>query len=180
MRYLYPVVAALTLATCVSAFTDEPTPTTATVVTTTQPPQARITYAQRADRAERTEPDVMKIPRPDRVEVPKPPPPPEPPSSEPSNHPPERQAPVAGSTPPTNDGLNWAALANCESGGNPSTNTGNGYYGLYQFSLPTWQAVGGSGYPHENSAAEQTHRAQILLQQSGDEQWPACGDLLYS
>src|SRR5690606_1991421 len=34
----------------------------------------------------------------------------------------------------------WAALAQCESGGNPTTNTGNGYYGLYQFSLPTWQA----------------------------------------
>lgn len=68
----------------------------------------------------------------------------------------------------------WAALAQCESGGNPTTNTGNGYYGLYQFSLPTWQAVGGTGLPSEASAAEQTQRAQILQARSGWGQWPAC------
>ncbi|WP_435736886.1 transglycosylase family protein [Cellulosimicrobium sp. PMB13] len=68
----------------------------------------------------------------------------------------------------------WSALAQCESGGNPATNTGNGYYGLYQFSLPTWQAMGGSGLPSEASAAEQTQRAQALQAQSGWGQWPAC------
>lgn len=68
----------------------------------------------------------------------------------------------------------WAALAQCESGGNPATNTGNGYYGLYQFSLPTWQSVGGSGLPSEASAAEQTQRAQILQARAGWGQWPAC------
>lgn len=68
----------------------------------------------------------------------------------------------------------WAALAQCESGGNPSTNTGNGYYGLYQFSLSTWQSVGGSGLPSDASAAEQTKRAQILQARAGWGQWPAC------
>lgn len=68
----------------------------------------------------------------------------------------------------------WAALAQCESGGNPAANTGNGYYGMYQFSLPTWQAVGGTGLPSENSAAEQTLRAQILQARAGWGQWPAC------
>ncbi|WP_277050125.1 resuscitation-promoting factor [Ruania albidiflava] len=68
----------------------------------------------------------------------------------------------------------WAELAECESGGDPTTNTGNGYYGLYQFSLPTWQAMGGSGLPSEASAAEQTQRAQALQAQSGWGQWPAC------
>ncbi|WP_420112213.1 transglycosylase family protein [Pseudactinotalea sp.] len=68
----------------------------------------------------------------------------------------------------------WAALAQCESGGNPTTNTGNGYYGLYQFSLSTWQAVGGSGLPSEASAAEQTERAKILQARAGWGQWPAC------
>ena len=68
----------------------------------------------------------------------------------------------------------WAQPAQCESGGNPATNTGNGYYGLYQFSLPTWQAMGGSGLPSEASAAEQTQRAQKLQAQSGWGQWPAC------
>lgn len=68
----------------------------------------------------------------------------------------------------------WAALAQCESGGNPSTNTGNGFYGMYQFSLPTWNAVGGTGLPSDASAAEQTTRAQILQAQAGWGQWPAC------
>ncbi|QPK81657.1 transglycosylase family protein [Schaalia sp. ZJ405] len=68
----------------------------------------------------------------------------------------------------------WAALAQCESGGNPATNTGNGFYGAYQFSLSTWQAVGGSGLPSENSLAEQTYRAQLLQQRAGWGQWPAC------
>lgn len=72
----------------------------------------------------------------------------------------------------------WAALAQCESGGNPATNTGNGYYGLYQFSLPTWQAMGGSGLPSEASAAEQTQRAQALQARSGWGQWPACSSKL--
>ncbi|WP_239073388.1 resuscitation-promoting factor [Sediminihabitans luteus] len=68
----------------------------------------------------------------------------------------------------------WASLAQCESGGNPATNTGNGYYGLYQFSAQTWRAMGGSGLPSENSAAEQTRLAQKLQAQSGWGQWPAC------
>ena len=68
----------------------------------------------------------------------------------------------------------WAQLARCESGGNPRTNTGNGYYGLYQFTAGTWRSVGGHGLPHWNSAAEQTRRAQILQERSGWGQWPAC------
>jgi uncharacterized protein YabE (DUF348 family) len=68
----------------------------------------------------------------------------------------------------------WAALAQCESGGNPSTNTGNGYYGMYQFSLSTWQSVGGTGLPSDASASEQTMRAQILQQRAGWGQWPHC------
>ena len=81
---------------------------------------------------------------------------------------------------PSADGLNWAALAQCESGGNASINTGNGFYGLYQFDLQTWRSVGGSGYPHQNSASEQTYRAQILYSQRGDSPWPSCGSRLYS
>ncbi|GAA1988410.1 resuscitation-promoting factor [Isoptericola halotolerans] len=72
----------------------------------------------------------------------------------------------------------WSQLAQCESGGNPSTNTGNGYYGMYQFSLPTWQAVGGSGLPSDASAAEQTKRAKILQQRAGWGQWPHCASKL--
>lgn len=68
----------------------------------------------------------------------------------------------------------WGALARCESGGNPRTNTGNGYYGLYQFTASTWHAMGGKSLPHRNSGAEQTKRAQILQDRAGWGQWPAC------
>ncbi|WP_454084546.1 transglycosylase family protein [Georgenia sp. Marseille-Q6866] len=69
----------------------------------------------------------------------------------------------------------WASLAQCESGGNPSIVSSNGlYHGLYQFSVGTWQSVGGSGLPSEASPAEQTKRAQMLQARSGWGQWPAC------
>lgn len=69
------------------------------------------------------------------------------------------------------DAAIWAAIAQCESGGNPSINTGNGYYGMYQFSLPTWRSVGGSGLPSDASIEEQTMRARMLQQRSGWGQW---------
>ncbi len=82
---------------------------------------------------------------------------------------------------PTADGLNWAALADCESGGNPqAVNSAGPYYGLYQFSQPTWESVGGTGLPTENSASEQTYRAQILYNRSGAGQWPVCGKYLFT
>ena len=70
----------------------------------------------------------------------------------------------------------FAALAQCESGGNPrATNPSGKYRGLYQFSRETWASVGGSGDPAAASPGEQTKRAQILLQRSGAGQWPECG-----
>ena len=77
------------------------------------------------------------------------------------------------------DSLNWSALAKCESGGNPSIVSSNGlYHGLYQFSVSTWKAVGGSGLPSQASADEQTYRAKLLYQRSGAGQWPVCGKKL--
>jgi uncharacterized protein YabE (DUF348 family) len=79
------------------------------------------------------------------------------------------------------DSLNWAALAACESGGNPTIVSSNGlYYGLYQFSVGTWAAVGGSGTPTQASGAEQTSRAKMLYNRSGAGQWPVCGAKLFS
>lgn len=72
----------------------------------------------------------------------------------------------------------WDRLAQCESGGNWSINTGNGYYGGLQFTLSTWHSVGGSGYPHQASRGEQIKRGQILQARSGWGQWPACTAML--
>jgi uncharacterized protein YabE (DUF348 family) len=78
------------------------------------------------------------------------------------------------------DGLNWAALARCESGGRPGI-ANPPYYGMYQFTLSTWRAVGGAGLPSSASASEQTYRAQLLYQRSNwRTQWPVCGRLLFS
>ena len=79
---------------------------------------------------------------------------------------------------PGADGLNWAALANCESGGNPNAVNPAGYYGLYQFDVGTWRSVGGSGLPTSASAGEQTYRAKLLYKQRGRSPWPNCGRLL--
>ncbi|RBY89610.1 resuscitation-promoting factor [Blastococcus sp. TF02A-30] len=82
---------------------------------------------------------------------------------------------------PSADGLNWAALAACESGGRPNAVSSTGkYHGLYQFSVGTWQAVGGTGLPSAASPDEQTYRAQLLYQRSGAGQWPHCGPRLFS
>jgi len=93
-----------------------------------------------------------------------------------------RPAAAASSAPAgvSADGLNWAALAACESGGRADAVSASGsYYGLYQFSVGTWKAVGGTGLPSQASADEQTARAQALYARSGAGQWPHCGSHLF-
>jgi resuscitation-promoting factor RpfA len=63
----------------------------------------------------------------------------------------------------------------CESGGNYSTNTGNGYYGAYQFTQGTWNSLGYSGLPSSASSATQDAAAAQLAARSGFGQWPVCG-----
>lgn len=68
----------------------------------------------------------------------------------------------------------WDQLAECESGGNWAINTGNGYYGGLQFSLTSWRAVGGTGFPHEHSREEQIRRGEALRALQGWGAWPGC------
>ncbi|MCO1655076.1 transglycosylase family protein [Pseudonocardia humida] len=68
----------------------------------------------------------------------------------------------------------WDKLAQCESGGNWSINTGNGYYGGLQFSPRTWRAFGGTGMPHQASKAEQIAVAERTLAAQGWGAWPSC------
>jgi transglycosylase-like protein len=68
------------------------------------------------------------------------------------------------------------AIAQCESGGDPTAIGGGGAYrGKYQFSYSTWASVGGSGDPAAAPEREQDKRAAVLLAQSGSSPWPVCG-----
>ena len=71
----------------------------------------------------------------------------------------------------------WDRVAQCESGGNWSINTGNGYYGGLQFSQQTWSGFGGSGSPANASKAEQIRVAQRTLAVQGPGAWPVCSVL---
>ncbi|MFI5271016.1 MAG: transglycosylase family protein [Candidatus Saccharimonadales bacterium] len=77
-------------------------------------------------------------------------------------------------SPPVSGGSVWDAIAACESGGNWSIDTGNGFYGGLQFTLGSWEAVGGSGLPSQASRDEQIARAQILQSRQGWGAWPVC------
>ena len=86
-------------------------------------------------------------------------------------------APMALATGTANadGGVNWDAVARCESGGNWAINTGNGYYGGLQFTMGTWRANGGSGSPHQASREEQIRVAENVLHSQGRGAWPVCG-----
>lgn len=73
----------------------------------------------------------------------------------------------------------WDTVARCESGGNWTINTGNGYYGGLQFSPGTWAAYGGKAYASRAdlaTKAQQITVAERVLAKQGDEAWPVCGD----
>lgn len=75
----------------------------------------------------------------------------------------------------------WDAVARCESGGNWSINTGNGYYGGLQFAASTWAAFGGTAYaPRADLATkeQQIAVAEKVLAVQGKGAWPVCGKVL--
>ena len=83
-------------------------------------------------------------------------------------------APAAGSA----GGVNWSAIAACESGGNWSADTGNGFYGGMQFTEGTWLGYGGGQYAssaNQASAADQIAVAERVLAGQGIGAWPVCG-----
>jgi transglycosylase-like protein len=91
-----------------------------------------------------------------------------------------------GAPPPDDPGPptgthDWAAVAQCESGGNWSINTGNGYYGGLQFGQSTWAAYGGTAYAPRADLATQGQQiavAEKVLAGQGPGAWPVCGKLL--
>jgi hypothetical protein len=73
------------------------------------------------------------------------------------------------------DTVNWDAIAQCESGGNWASNTGNGAFGGLQFKQATWSANGGLGSPATASRADQIRVAENVLRTQGLGAWPKCG-----
>lgn len=86
---------------------------------------------------------------------------------------PPRQPKPVPTTLPTSTSI-WDQIAQCESGGNWSIDTGNGYYGGLQFTMSSWQAYGGAGYPNNASRNEQIAIAQKLQAAQGWAAWPVC------
>lgn len=87
----------------------------------------------------------------------------------------------SGSAPPDTSGLNWDAVAQCESGGDWSANTGNGFYGGLQFDYSTWLANGGGQYASRADLASRDQQIAIankLYAARGSSPWPVCGQYL--
>ncbi len=116
--------------------------------------------------------------------IPAPPPSPAPvatgsvPQADPSAAAPVSTTGSSGGAAASSGGTNWSAIAACESGGNWSANTGNGFYGGLQFTQQTWLGYGGGQYaPSANQAteAQQIAVAQRVLAGQGIGAWPVCG-----
>ena len=126
------------------------------------------------------DPNLPPPPAPFAPPVPPPPPPapgapvPAPVGFDPNLPPPP--APFAPPAPPAPAySVNWDAIAQCESGGNWSISTGNGYSGGLQFTPGTWRANGGSGNAANASREEQIRVAENVLRSQGLGAWPVCG-----
>ena len=110
------------------------------------------------------------LPAPAAVSVPQ--------ASPPAATPVATVVPVSTAVPASSGGANWAAIAACESGGNWSANTGNGFYGGLQFTEQTWLAYGGGQYASSANlatAAQQIAVAERVLAGQGIGAWPVCG-----
>jgi hypothetical protein len=147
--------------------TDEP------VIESTPEPTVEPTVAPTLVPTPTPEPTVAPTPEPTSEPTP-------PPTAEPT---PEPTDPPAGG--PT--AQQWAQLRQCESGGVYTMNTGNGYYGAYQFSIPTWDGMASihspglvGVLPSDASPGDQDHLALQLYLAYGWTQWPVCGQYLVS
>jgi hypothetical protein len=86
--------------------------------------------------------------------------------------------PMTLSTAPASaDQVDWDAVAQCESSGHWSTDTGNGFRGGLQFKQSTWSEFGGKGNPAAASRVEQIQVANRTLRGQGLDAWPLCGPL---
>jgi len=83
-----------------------------------------------------------------------------------------------GGTPAPPTAAAFAALRECESGGDYQANTGNGYYGAYQFAESTWLSLGETGLPSAAPPSVQDAAAAKEQQLAGWGAWPECSLVL--
>lgn len=84
---------------------------------------------------------------------------------------------VAAGSADAADAATWNKVAACESSGNWSINTGNGFYGGLQFTQSTWEAYGGTAYAARADLAgrdQQIAVAEKVLDGQGPGAWPVC------
>ncbi|MEU6510955.1 transglycosylase family protein [Streptomyces sp. NPDC046942] len=84
---------------------------------------------------------------------------------------------VAAGTADAADAASWNKVAACESSGNWSINTGNGYFGGLQFTQSTWEAYGGTRYAPRADLADRDQQiavAERVLDGQGPGAWPVC------
>jgi hypothetical protein len=121
---------------------------------------------------------VTRAPAPAPVSAPEPEAAPAATETAPAPAPAPEPAPAPAATSSGSGSGVWDQLAQCESGGNWSINTGNGYYGGLQFSQGSWNAAGGSGSPADASREEQIRVAENLQAMQGWGAWPSCSSQL--
>ena len=149
-------------------------PTTTAAPSTTETSAAPPTTAAPTTSPPTTAPPATAAAAPPTTAAPAPPPTTAPPTTAPPSTQPDGEYEYGDPR-----GLQvWLDLAQCESHGNWSINTGNGYYGGLQFSLSAWQGVGGTGYPHEHPRDTQIEMGRRLQAQYGWGAWPHCSSKL--
>lgn len=87
----------------------------------------------------------------------------------------EHRWPIVFNRLPASDRAWAVATSTCEAHMNPATNTGNGFYGAFQFMVGTWHSAGGTGYPNQHSWHYQAVIAVRWMHIAGAGQWPVCG-----
>ena len=137
--------------------------------------QGRLEQARNTLVALQTPPAPAPTPPP--APAPTPAPAPQPVVVPPGAAPAPAPAPAADPVP-VSTAHDWDAVARCESGGNWSINTGNGYYGGLQFSSSTWLGYGGGAYAPRADLASKSQQiavAEKVLAAQGKGAWPTCG-----
>jgi LysM repeat protein len=118
--------------------------------------------------------DTIRIPTPDEQLPDRPLPSAAPVVVSPAAYQPKASSYSAPSAPVAGDGSVWDKIAACESGGNWSINTGNGYYGGLQFTQGTWAGAGGTAYAPRADLATRDQQIAVASRLSMGN-WPVCG-----